>query len=62
MGNDKVLCALSGGVDSSVLAHILFKAIKKNVYFVIEYCPDGELFEMIIKKKSFPEDEARVFM
>ena len=33
-GNDKVLCALSGGVDSSVLAHILFKAIKKNAYFV----------------------------
>ena len=30
----KVLCALSGGVDSSVLAHILYKALYKNVYFV----------------------------
>jgi GMP synthase (glutamine-hydrolysing) len=29
-----VLCALSGGVDSSVLAHILYKAIKKNVFCI----------------------------
>jgi len=30
----KVLCALSGGVDSSVLAHLLFKAIKKQLVCV----------------------------
>ena len=34
VGNQKVLCALSGGVDSSVLAHILYRAIKKNVYCI----------------------------
>ena len=34
VGNDNVLCALSGGVDSSVLAHILYRSLKKNVFFV----------------------------
>ena len=32
--NDKVLCALSGGVDSSVLAHLLYKALKKKLICV----------------------------
>jgi GMP synthase (glutamine-hydrolysing) len=31
VGNEKVLCALSGGVDSSVLAILLSKAIGKNL-------------------------------
>lgn len=31
IGNEKVLCALSGGVDSSVLAMLLHKAIGKNL-------------------------------
>ena len=31
VGNDKVICGLSGGVDSSVVAQLLSKAIKKNL-------------------------------
>ncbi|MDR0739994.1 MAG: glutamine-hydrolyzing GMP synthase [Mycoplasmataceae bacterium] len=31
VGNDKVLCALSGGVDSSVTAAIIAKAVGKNL-------------------------------
>ena len=31
IGNEKILCALSGGVDSSVLALLLHKAVGKNL-------------------------------
>lgn len=31
IGDEKVLCALSGGVDSSVLALLLYKAVGKNL-------------------------------
>ena len=34
IGNEKVLCALSGGVDSSVLAVLLHRAIGKNLIAV----------------------------
>ncbi len=34
IGKNKVICALSGGVDSSVVAQLLNKAIGKNLYCV----------------------------
>ena len=34
IGNDKVICALSGGVDSSVVAQLLNKAIGKKLYCI----------------------------
>ena len=34
LGNNKVICALSGGVDSSVVAQLLNKAIGKKLYCI----------------------------
>ena len=33
--NDRVICALSGGVDSSVVAMLINKAIKKNLVCIM---------------------------
>ena len=33
--NNKVICALSGGVDSSVVALLINKAIKKNLICIM---------------------------
>ena len=35
VGNKKVICALSGGVDSSVVALLINKAIKKNLICIM---------------------------
>ena len=35
VGNDKVICALSGGVDSSVAALLINRAIKKNLVCIM---------------------------
>ena len=34
VGNNKVICALSGGVDSSVVAQLMNKAIGKNLHCI----------------------------
>ena len=34
---------------------------KTNLYFVMEYCKGGELFDYIVKKKRLTEKEACVF-
>ena len=52
IGNEKVLCALSGGVDSSVLITLLHKAINKNLIAV--FIDNGLLRQdeaMIVKKR-----------
>ena len=34
---------------------------KRNLYFVMEYCKGGELFDYIVKKKRLKEAEACCF-
>lgn len=34
---------------------------QKKLYFVLEYCAGGELFNLITKKKRFSEDQARFY-
>jgi len=55
-GKDKIICALSGGVDSSVAATLAYKAIGKNLkcFFVdtgLIRLGDRERIENIFKKK-----------
>lgn len=33
----------------------------KKLYFILEYCPGGELFGLLQKKRRFTEDQARFF-
>ncbi len=53
IGKEKVLCALSGGVDSSVLATLLYKAIGKNLIAI--FIDNGLLRkgEAVLVKKRF---------
>ena len=33
----------------------------KSVFFVLEYCPGGELYQQIARKRRFPEEECRFY-
>jgi serine/threonine protein kinase len=33
-----------------------------NVYYVLEYCPGGELFQRLGRKKQFPPEEAKFYI
>ena len=35
---------------------------EKKLYFILEYCPGGELFNLLKKKKKFSEDKTRFFI
>ncbi|XP_063444580.1 maternal embryonic leucine zipper kinase-like [Mytilus trossulus] len=34
---------------------------EQKVYMILEYCPEGELFDYIVSKDRLAEDEARIF-
>jgi GMP synthase (glutamine-hydrolysing) len=57
VNNDKVICGLSGGVDSSVTSYLLYKAIGKQLYCIFVdhgFLRIGELEEVkIFYKKKF---------
>jgi serum/glucocorticoid-regulated kinase 2 len=49
-------------IDHPFIIHFKgsFQTLKK-LYFVLEYCPGGELFNLISKRKRFSEDQARFY-
>ncbi len=53
VGDEKVICALSGGVDSSVVAMLINKAIGKNLYCI--FVDNGLL------RKNEPEKVIKLF-
>jgi serum/glucocorticoid-regulated kinase 2 len=61
---DKVLVERNILVDIDHPFVIKFKGsfqTLKKLYFVLEYCPGGELFNLISKRKRFSEDQARFY-
>lgn len=34
---------------------------ERKIFFVLEYCPGGELFNLLVKKKRFTEDQTRYY-
>ena len=45
VGDKKIICALSGGVDSSVVAQLLNKAVGKNLYCIFVNSRVYDLFD-----------------
>ena len=35
---------------------------EKKLYFVLEYCPGGELYNLLQKKRLFTEDQAKFYV
>ena len=50
VGNQKVICALSGGVDSSVTALLIQKAIKNNLKVIIDENDKHNMNVELVKK------------
>jgi serum/glucocorticoid-regulated kinase 2 len=57
--------------EREVLAHVVHPFIaklhyafqnEKKLYFALEYCPGGELFNLLQKRKYFTEDQARFYV
>jgi serum/glucocorticoid-regulated kinase 2 len=57
--------------EREVLAHVAHPFIaklhyafqnEKKLYFALEYCPGGELFNLLQKRKYFTEDQARFYV
>ena len=58
--NEKNVLILMAGSPFFVKVHFIFQTETK-LYFVIDYCPGGELFSLLQKRKRFSEEQARFY-
>ena len=71
VGKDKVVCGISGGIDSSVTAHIIKKAINKNLYCIFidhgllrknEFLDVKTIFKKKYKKNFISVNASKIFL